>query len=169
MKYIIKESQLVDIIKRSLLEARGGNQVNGVEDVEDPRTIYGSNGSQPWHTQGETPTLPVVVISNFHDYDVYSEVIDLVSNPKLYAKKLKGKEIVFDRISPNTNAPITTIMEPLTLKNGTHWAVFANIPLEEMLHTAKTNRNFASIVSLLVLLFICIIMILTILIGMSSF
>ena len=71
---------------------------------------------------------------------------------------LKGKEIIFDRISPNTNAPITTIMEPLTLKNGTYWAVFANIPLDEMLQTAKENRNFAAIVSLLVLLFICAVM-----------
>ena len=55
-------------------------------------------------------------------------------------------------------APITTIMEPLTLKNGTYWAVFANIPLDEMLQTAKENRNFAAIVSLLVLLFICAVM-----------
>ena len=102
MKYIIKESQLVDIIKRALLEARGGNQVNGVEDVEDPRTIYGSDGSQPWHTQGETPTLPVVVISDFYDDSVCDEVIDLVSNPKLYAKKLKGKEIVSQRYDIST-------------------------------------------------------------------
>ncbi|MCL9822657.1 methyl-accepting chemotaxis protein [Helicobacter colisuis] len=93
----------------------------------------------------------------FHVFGRSMESIDKSATENL-KEVLKGKEIVFDRISPNTNAPIITIMEPLTLKNGTHWAVFANIPLEEMLHTAKTNRNFTSIVSLLVLLFICIIM-----------
>lgn len=102
MKYIIKESQLVDIIKRALLEARGGNQVNGVEDVEDPRTIYGSNGSQPWHTQGETPTLPVVVISDFYNDIVRDKVIKLVSDPKLFAKELNNKEIVSQRYDINT-------------------------------------------------------------------
>lgn len=105
MKYIIKESQLVDIIKRALLEARGGNQVNGVEDVEDPRTIYGSDGSQPWHTQGEIPTLPVVVISDFYNDSVRDKVIDLVdivSEPNLFAKELKGKEIVSQRYNIST-------------------------------------------------------------------
>ena len=102
MKYIIKESQLVDIIKRALLEARGGNKVNGVEDVEDPRTIYGSDGSQPWHTQGEIPTLPVVVISDFLDDSVRDDVISLVSDPKIFAKELKGKEIVSQRYDINT-------------------------------------------------------------------
>ena len=102
MKYIIKESQLVDIIKRALLEARGGNKVNGVEDVEDPRTIYGSDGSQPWHTQGEIPTLPVVVISDFLDDSVRDDVISIVSDPKIFAKELKGKEIVSQRYDINT-------------------------------------------------------------------
>ncbi|WP_236096425.1 methyl-accepting chemotaxis protein [Helicobacter sp. MIT 11-5569] len=94
----------------------------------------------------------------FHVFNRPMEKVDKNANAYL-SETLKGKEIIFDRISPNTNAPITTIMEPLTLgKDGIHWAVFANIPLNEMLQTAKENRNFAAMISLIVLVLICAVM-----------
>ncbi|WP_423786614.1 methyl-accepting chemotaxis protein [Helicobacter winghamensis] len=94
----------------------------------------------------------------FHVFNRKMEQVDKSADAHL-KEALKGKEVVFERISPNTNAPITTIMEPLTLgKDGIHWAVFANIPLDEMLQTAKENRNFAAIISLVVLLIICVAM-----------
>lgn len=90
------------------------------------------------------------------------EMADVDKGANEYLKTaLMGKEVIFDRISPNTKAPITTIMEPLTLgtnNNVIRWAVFANIPLDEMLKVAKENRNFAAMISLFVLVLICAVM-----------
>ena len=94
----------------------------------------------------------------FHVFNRKMEQVDKSADMHL-TEVLRGKEAVFERISPNTNAPITTIMEPLKLgRDGIHWAVFANIPLDEMLQTAKDNRNFAAMISLVVLLIICAVM-----------
>lgn len=90
------------------------------------------------------------------------EMVNVDKGANEYLKTaLTGKEVIFDRISPNTKAPITTIMEPLTLgtnNNAIRWAVFANIPLDEMLKAAKENRNFAAMISLFVLVLICAVM-----------
>lgn len=96
----------------------------------------------------------------FHLFNREMENVDKGANRHLQ-EVLKGKEVIFDRISPNTKAPITTIMESLTLGTGNNairWAVFANIPLDEMLKTAKENRAFAATISLLVLVLICVTM-----------
>ncbi|WP_300669090.1 methyl-accepting chemotaxis protein [Helicobacter sp. UBA3407] len=96
----------------------------------------------------------------FHTFNREMENVDKSANEYL-KEALLGKEIIFDRISPNTKAPIITIMEPLTLgtnSNTIHWVVFANIPLEEMLKVAKATRNFATMISLLVLVLICVVM-----------
>ena len=85
------------------------------------------------------------------------EQVDKKANQKL-AEVLQGKEVIFERVSPNTNAPITTIMEPLKLGEGIYWAMFANIPLNEMLKSAEQSRNFAAIIALGVLALICIVM-----------
>lgn len=96
----------------------------------------------------------------FHTFNREMANVDKGANEYL-KEALLGKEIIFDRISPNTKAPITTIMEPLTLgtnNNTIRWVVFANIPLEEMLKVAKGNRNFAAMISLFVLILICVVM-----------
>ena len=93
----------------------------------------------------------------FHTFNRKMEQVDKNANQKL-VEALQGKEVIFERISPNTNAPITTIMEPLKLGQGIHWAVFANIPLEEMLKSAKQSRNFAAVIALGVLMLICVVM-----------
>ncbi len=96
----------------------------------------------------------------FHIFNREMANVDQGANRYL-KEALMGREVIFDRISPNTKAPITTIMESLALGtngNTIRWAVFANIPLEEMLQTAKANRTFAAIISLLVLVLICVVM-----------
>lgn len=93
----------------------------------------------------------------FHTFNRKMKQVDKKANQKL-AEVLQGKEVVFERISPNTNAPITTIMEPLKLGEGIYWAMFANIPLNEMLKSAEQSRNFAAIIALGVLALICIVM-----------
>ena len=93
----------------------------------------------------------------FHTFNRKMEQVDKNANQKL-VEALQGKEVIFERISPNTNAPITTIMEPLKLGQGIHWVVFANIPLEEMLKSAKQSRDFAAVIALGVLVLICVVM-----------
>ena len=93
----------------------------------------------------------------FYIFNRKMEQVDKKANQKL-AEVLQGKEVIFERVSPNTNAPITTIMEPLKLGEGIYWAMFANIPLNEMLKSAEQSRNFAAIIALGVLALICIVM-----------